>query len=205
MLRSRFVLKFVLQSQPQLQDTAAVALNQPKMAAALAGPVIQTGAVMSPDGNHRDSLIRVVLRRTRRVAFVMRNPSTADATRDDNTVRLCNGLGRRWGFGHVEIVNLGTVRSGHGATRDEELEREVVASALMGAAKAADIVVLAWGDKKLSRSLRERIPLVYRTLRRVARGRVYCLAWTKTAQPRSICRYPDLKHVTRDQLLAVDL
>ena len=38
--------------------------------------------------------------------WVMLNPSTADANKDDNTIRRCVGFARMWGFAGIEVVNL---------------------------------------------------------------------------------------------------
>ena len=59
---------------------------------------------------------RYVLRRTWRdslpaVLFVALNPSTADETTDDATVRRCVGFAADWGFGSVIMANLFAYRS----------------------------------------------------------------------------------------------
>lgn len=42
--------------------------------------------------------------------FIMLNPSTADATKNDATVAKCGRLARRWGFGGIEVVNIFAIR-----------------------------------------------------------------------------------------------
>jgi hypothetical protein len=44
------------------------------------------------------------------VGFLMFNPSTADETIDDPTIRKCRGFAERWGYGRMVIVNLFSIR-----------------------------------------------------------------------------------------------
>lgn len=43
--------------------------------------------------------------------FVMLNPSTADATVDDPTIRRCRAFGAAWGCRGIEVVNLYALRA----------------------------------------------------------------------------------------------
>jgi hypothetical protein len=96
----------------------------------------------------------------RDLVFIGVNPSTADATVDDATIRKCCGFARRWGFDRMHMVNLcafratdvrelGRVQDPIGPDTDRHL-REVFAG--------ADLIVPAWGARgKLPVSLDWRI------------------------------------------------
>jgi len=45
------------------------------------------------------------------VLMIGLNPSTADATRNDPTIRRCIGFARDWGFGGVWVLNLFAYRA----------------------------------------------------------------------------------------------
>lgn len=72
---------------------------------------VPTGtAVISPDGAYRYRLDRRWDDGPRMV-FVMLNPSTANATEDDATIRKCKAFARREGCGSITVVNLYALRS----------------------------------------------------------------------------------------------
>lgn len=75
------------------------------------GKATDRSAVISDDG-----LYRYELRRTWHVGrpdcvFIMLNPSTADATEDDPTIRRCVDFARRWECGRLIVVNLFAFRA----------------------------------------------------------------------------------------------
>lgn len=55
------------------------------------------------------------------ITFVMLNPSTADGTADNPTIRRCKGFARDWGYGRLVIVNLYAFR----ATKPNDMWRLV--------------------------------------------------------------------------------
>lgn len=65
-----------------------------------------TGAIFDPRRRYRYLLWRSWNPRRPRLAFVLLNPSRADETADDPTLRRCLGFARSWGFGSLEVVNL---------------------------------------------------------------------------------------------------
>jgi hypothetical protein len=76
-------------------------------------------AVMSGCGKYRYLLRRRVGRSHRVATIIMLNPSTADAVKDDPTIRRCMGFARLWGCGRLQVVNLFALRS-----RDPEAIRQ---------------------------------------------------------------------------------
>lgn len=63
-------------------------------------------AVFSPCRTWRYSLTRVWDPKRDTVAFIGLNPSTADETVNDPTVRRCIGFARSWGYGQMIMLNL---------------------------------------------------------------------------------------------------
>ena len=70
-----------------------------------------SGARFSPCRTWRYTLWRQWTPSRPRIAFIGLNPSTADETHDDPTVRRCIGFARRWGFGGMEMLNIFAFRS----------------------------------------------------------------------------------------------
>lgn len=138
-------------------------------------------ARIDPTGRYRYALTRIWDPGAARVCFCLLNPSTADATTDDPTLRRCLGFARDWGFGGVEIVNLFALR----ATDPRLLRRtpDPVGprndAAIVRAARRADLIVAAWGNHG---ALRSRAEAVRALLSPIAT--VHALGITKMGHPR---------------------
>lgn len=111
------------------------------------------------EGNHRYLLKRVWDNEKPVVTFIMLNPSTADESEDDNTIRSCRRLCENWGYGGFEVVNLFSFR-----TKDISVlnfEDEVIGKKndnyILDSIKRTKSVVLAWGntvrEKKIKKFL----------------------------------------------------
>lgn len=104
-------------------------------------------ALMSPCGLFRLSLTRTWNAALPRLVFIMLNPSKADASVDDPTVRRCIGFAMALGYGSIEIVNLFAYR----ATNPIDLKRagypvgEGNDAAILRAVSRAGGVICAWG------------------------------------------------------------
>jgi len=66
---------------------------------------METGAEISECGQYRYALWRRWSHGPQ-VLFVGLNPSTADATLDDPTIRRCIGFAKAWGYGGLLMANL---------------------------------------------------------------------------------------------------
>ncbi len=68
-------------------------------------------AVISQCEKYRYTLYRAWDKSKPKVMFIMLNPSTADATFDDPTIRRCIGFAKSWGFGSLYVGNLFAYRA----------------------------------------------------------------------------------------------
>lgn len=80
---------------------------------------IEKGALLSPCERYRYRLWRTWNDEHPPLLWIMLNPSTADATRDDATIRVCAARAMRMGYGGIDVVNLFALR----ATDPQELYR----------------------------------------------------------------------------------
>lgn len=72
---------------------------------------IRMKAAFSRCGRYRYALWREWDPALPQVLFIGLNPATADATKDDNTMRRCMYYAKRWGFGGMAVANLFAFRS----------------------------------------------------------------------------------------------
>lgn len=111
------------------------------------------------------------------VCWIMLNPSTADAAKDDPTIRRCISFSRDWGFSGLYVVNLYGLR----ATNPHELETSFDPLgkendwAIQNAISECKSVVAAWGAHPMAR---RRAAVVSRW------AKMQCLGRTKDGFPR---------------------
>lgn len=117
------------------------------------------------------------------VTFVMLNPSTADAERDDPTIRRCMGFARSWGAGAMHAVNLYALRSPdpralwfHEDPVGPDNDRHLAQHAHLARRDSAPLVA-AWG----AHARPDRVAAV---LAIAGMDRLSCLGVTKDGAPR---------------------
>lgn len=144
-------------------------------------------AILSPCGTYRYTLHRripSVLRWVKPCLFVMLNPSTADATMDDPTIRRCIGFAKREGCTSLTVVNLFALRATDPAELTEHIDPFGPDNAAhlreqIDAHQKIGIIVAAWGSHPMSHDLE--VSPVKQELR--GAGAV-CLGMTKDGSPR---------------------
>jgi hypothetical protein len=133
-------------------------------------------------GPYRYRLWRTLAATTsRRVLFVMLNPSTADAETDDPTLRRCLGFASQWGFGRVEVCNLFAYRATRPATLRMVLDPVGPRNQdhLVEAATGCNLVVAAWGNLGHASDQSARVLAMLRGL-----AQVKCLGITGIGAPK---------------------
>ena len=104
-------------------------------------------ATLSPCRRYRYNLWRAWGKRENYVMFVGLNPSTADETADDPTIRRCVAYAKAWGYSRLCMTNLFAFRATQPAdmmNADDPIGPENDAW-LRELAKGASVIVAAWG------------------------------------------------------------
>jgi len=113
--------------------------------------------------------------------FIMLNPSTADETRDDPTIRRCIRYANRWEYNQLLVCNLFSFRTVSPQKMKEETSPIGKENDwwIENAAKHSNLIVLAWGNhgNHLQRSTQ-----VVQNLRKI-KDTLYCLGQTNSGEP----------------------
>lgn len=119
---------------------------------------------------------------SRVVAFIGLNPSTADETLDDPTIRRCINFAHAWGMEAMIMLNL----FGYRATRPgvmlaaDDPVGEGNDAAIARVTSEVGLVVGAWGANASHEIVRQRAEAVMQALS----SPVFCLGKTKDGHPR---------------------
>jgi len=113
-------------------------------------PPLEDGAIFSDDRQCRFVLWRHINPIGREVVFIMLNPSSAGAYRDDPTVKKCMKYAWKWGYGRLKVLNVYP----HISTDPRLLNRDLGRAQNLfyfdqlrqtNLLKDADKIVCAWG------------------------------------------------------------
>lgn len=133
--------------------------------------------LFSPDRTYRYALWREWIGGEGYAMFIGLNPSTADETRDDPTIRRCIGFAKAWGYAGLCMTNLFAYR----ATKPADMKAATDPVGpdndkhLVMLAEHADVVVAAWGANGTHKGRDEDVLALIPVL--------HCLALTKDGHP----------------------
>jgi hypothetical protein len=153
---------------------------------------MKSRAELSPCKNYRYALWREWSDEPQ-VLFVMLNPSTADDSQDDPTIRRCIAFAKQWGYGGLIVANLFAWRSPYpahlknardpiGPSNDQWLKK---------LAKQSAAVVGAWGNHGTYMQRGQAVAALFPGLQ--------CLGVTKQGQPRHPLYVPSATQPTSMQ------
>ncbi len=160
-------------ANPNAQDQAIMSLFA----------AVEKDAMVSSCGRYRYSLSRCWDDSLPRVCWIALNPSTADASADDPTIRRCMDFSRRWGAGGIYVVNLFALRATD--PRQLRLPGDPIGpdndAYLKDAARAGFLCfVAAWGSSPIAAARVAPVLAIFRS----AGQSLQCLGQTKDGSPR---------------------
>lgn len=144
-----------------------------------AGVAIEKGAEFSPCRTYRYRLWRVWDENGPTLNVIGLNPSTADETHDDPTIRRCIRFAQNWGYGALVMTNLFAYRSTDpnglltvadpiGPENDRTLEYQACSGTPLA----------AWGAHPMARARGAEV------IKRLSYLEIECLGTTKDGYPR---------------------
>lgn len=144
------------------------------------------GAYISKCGKYRYGLWRQWDSKKSSVAFFMLNPSTADGTLDDPTIRRCIRYAYDWGYGGLYVVNLSPYR----ATDPKILSSIILsdrviennATHIRSLEPASDKFICSWGANKVSAKVKDSLKDVMLYLQ--SKGKLFKLGLNKNGTPK---------------------
>lgn len=171
-------------------------------------PAIEKRARLSSCGLYRYSLERWWNTSHYARYFIMLNPSTADASVDDPTIRRCIGLAKRDGYGGIVVINLFAFRATSPADMkraDDPIgpENDGHIWSTLGGLVPENVrpgtIIAAWGAHG---AFRKRAAEVEQAAKRAGVD-LFCFGFTNQGTPRhplylpgdvSFTRYPPQEH-----------
>lgn len=138
-----------------------------------------SGARFSRDKKYRYVLWRIWDSDLPMVNIIGLNPSTADETENDNTMRRCISFSKEWGFGGFYMTNLFALRTPYPSEliKNENPIGPQNNRWIKNIYEKVDTIVLAWG---VQGKFMNRDRYVYKKVN----SKAFCLGYTKDGFPK---------------------
>jgi hypothetical protein len=142
---------------------------------------IEKGAIISECKRYRYQLWRIWDRTQPKVLFIMLNPSTANAEKDDPTIKRCISFAKSWGYGGLYVGNLFAYRSTDpkGLLVAEDIGGTDGLNHWIQMSNLSESVICAWGNSSLIQKLKPRLELL-KTLDKP----LFCIQTSKDGTPK---------------------
>ena len=146
---------------------------------------MERSAIISECGQYRYQLSRNWDEELPAVCFMMLNPSSADAEKDDNTIKRCIEFAKSWGYGSLYVVNLYAYRSRHpqGMISIHDPKGPKNLDHIRLVTEKCEKVICAWGNSSIINRLEKLYP-GYLPLKDVPAGKLHYLALAKDGTPK---------------------
>lgn len=143
-------------------------------------------ATISPCGTYRYTLHRHVQKYGMRACVIMVNPSTADATINDPTIKKLIGFGKGFQWSEFTVVNKFAYRATdvNELVGAEDADGPLNEGYILAAMLNADIIVVAWGTlNKLPMRLRGKWRVIAKLAAALDKP-LYCLGVCNDGHPK---------------------
>jgi hypothetical protein len=142
-------------------------------------PFNDDGATFSACGKYRFRLWRIWDKTAPLIMFVGLNPSTANAEKNDPTIRRVEGFAKQWGYGGFFMMNLFPFVTAYPEMLEKnEASIKVNDLHLQSVARICDKIICAWGNFK---TIGNRADDVIHDLRFY---KLYCLGKNSNGSPK---------------------
>jgi hypothetical protein len=145
---------------------------------------VESGATFSSCQRYRYRLWRTWDSSLQSMVCIGLNPSTADATNDDPTIRRVIGFAKFWGFGSLVMLNIFAYRATNPLVMlaaPEPVGPENDATILAEVSKAS-LILVAWGDSGKTKG-KVRAGAVVKIIGDAGK-QALCLGMTRSGSPR---------------------
>ena len=144
-------------------------------------------AQFSADRAHRYALSRQWNSEKPVATFVGLNPSTADETEDDPTIRRCIGFAKSWDYGGIQMVNLFSIRATDpkAMLADCDPIGPLADYWIAEAFRRSDLIVACWGANGGHLNRDKDVACIFTGYRLTIRpANMYCFGLTKGGHPK---------------------
>ncbi len=142
---------------------------------------MENEAIFDKHKKYRYLLTRYFETGNKTITFIMLNPSTADETLDDPTIRRCISFAKKLDVKKMQVVNLFAYRTPNVSVLKNAQEPigEENNFYIENSAKESDIIILAWGNNGVYQNR----AFIVKEMLKEFKNKIYALKILKNGEP----------------------